>query len=311
MARQTCVYCGASLDADAQAVAALATRRVLRSGSLNDIEGAALGLERDRATRRYVVIDTTAATATAIATACGISAWEARQWQIAARYRLVRISSEAADGPLESSLRAAGMAVSVIDESTVRRAREPIPIESIDVSCIPAMCTLRSDTDAPAVRRGLPEREIAILISGFIQREKLKEPGTFKKAPNVRLEEAFLLHIHVRGFGQPWEIDPRRTVFGGEGLASAHMRTLQLVRRLAPDVPHDEAFRNVVPALSPGADPLSELAGFKPSPRGTAKEPRLVVLDNVAQFREYSAWRGALALAMDGEPRNHSSSGAK
>ena len=109
------------------------------------------------------------------------------------------------------------------------------------------------------------------------------------------MEEAWLVHVHLRHEARPWEIDPRRTAYEGPGLASAHMRTLELVRRLATVVSFDDAFKNIVPALSPGADPSNELAGLQGGgvkPRD--KEPKTVILDNVTQFREYSAWRGAL-----------------
>ena len=65
---------------------------------------------------------------------------------------------------------------------------------------------------------------------------------------------------------------------------------------LSVTVPHDQGFRTVVPALAPGIDPLSELTGLKSESKGLARPPPPVVLDNVTQFREYSAWRGVLAL---------------
>ena len=74
------------------------------------------------------------------------------------------------------------------------------------------------------------------------------------------------------------------------------MRTLELVRRLGATISHDEAFRNIVPALSPGVDPLTDLSGMRES-RPKGKEPKTVILDNVAQFREYSAWRAAVERA--------------
>jgi hypothetical protein len=184
----------------------------------------------------------------------------------------------------------------------VRQARNPIRLESIDTSRTPAECTLRNDPDAPLRRREVPEQDVALIVSASIRREKVKEAGSLKKTPDVRLEDAVLIHLHLRGETRPLELDPRRAVFEGQGLASAHMRTLDFVRRLAATVPHDEGFRNVVPALAPGVDPLSELSGLTTPPKTSAKEAKLIVLDNVAQFREYSAWRGALALVPSSLP---------
>ena len=95
---------------------------------------------------------------------------------------------------------------------------------------------------------------------------------------------------------RPWEIDPGRTGYQGPGPTSAYMRTLELVRRLAVTISHDEAFKNIVPALSPGVDPLTDLSGMRES-RPNGKEQKTVILDNVAQFREYSAWRAAVERA--------------
>jgi hypothetical protein len=76
------------------------------------------------------------------------------------------------------------------------------------------------------------------------------------------------------------------------------MQTLDLVRRLTAEAPIDETFRNFVPALSPGADGDEELPGLKGSPsKARDKQKKAVTLDNVAQFREYSAWRAGVERA--------------
>jgi hypothetical protein len=139
----------------------------------------------------------------------------------------------------------------------------------------------------------LPEEDLLILVSGFIRREKVKDQTSFKTRTDTRLEDAWIVHLHFRGEPRPWEIDARRTGYEGAGLASAHMQTMELVRRLGTSVPHDDSFRNVVPALAPGVDPTGDFAALKSGAKSPSKEPKRVVLDNLAQFREYSAWRGA------------------
>ena len=42
--------------------------------------------------------------------------------------------------------------------------------------------------------------------------------------------------------------------------------------------------------------PCAECHPVAPANQKKSKEPKVVVLDNVAQFREYSAWRGALEM---------------
>lgn len=298
MARANCVYCGAALSAAALEEAAQAAQRILQTRSLASLEAVATGTPRDPLPRRYVVIDTTASAVEVIAEACGVSGWEARQWQAASRYRLVRVSTEPADGPLESGLRARGLRVLIVPDEIVARSRNPIPLESIDPFADPAQCTIREDPEAPPQRRALREQDLALIVSASIKRERVKEAASRRAPADTRLEDAWLVHLHLRGEARPWEIDPLRTAYEGAGLASAHIRTLDLVRRLQACAPHDEAFKNVVPALSPGADPLSGLESFASSTnKNKGKEPKVVVLDNVAQFREYSAWRGAIEIA--------------
>jgi hypothetical protein len=301
MVRATCVYCGAALPEDGLEEAARAARKVLQSKNLAGLEAVTQGFGREQPPRRYVVIDTTSAPVERIAEACSVSVWEARQWQAASRYRLLKISAEPADGPLESGLVQSGLDPIVVPEATVARSRNPILLESIDPLADPPQCTVRDDAEASPSRRDLREGDLTLIVSAPIKRERVKDPAPSRPRAETRTEDAWLVHLHLRGEARPWEIDPLRTAYEGAGLSSAYMRTLELVRRLSALAPHDEAFRNIVPALSPGLDPLRDLDGLAPAAKRKDKEPRVVVLDNVAQFREYSAWRGALqALLREG-----------
>jgi hypothetical protein len=301
MARARCVYCGATLSSEGLEEAALAARRILQSKSLAGLESAATGLGRDWQSRRYVVIDTAAAGVEVIAEACAVSVWEARQWQASSRYRLLKVSAEPADGPLESGLRERGLRFLVVPDDTVARSRNPVLLESIDPSAGLAACTIRDDPEAPPLRRDLKDQDLALIVSASIKRQRVKDQDSRRPPTETRLEDAWLVHLHLKGEARPWEIDPLRTTYEGAGPASAYMRTLELVRRLSTIAPHDEAFRNIVPALSPGVDPLRGLESLATTPRKKAKEPKFVVLDNVAQFREYSAWRGAIESAQRNE----------
>lgn len=301
MARGSCMYCGAPLPREVLEAAAGAAERVLQSKSLAGLQAAAKGQDAGMVSRRYVVIDTSMASPEIVASACSVSIWEARQWQAASRYRLVKISQEAGEDRLESNLRGMGLDALVVSGEMVARARNPIPIESIDVSVQPTICGLRENPEALPSRQELNEGAITLIVSGPIKRERQK-PQTSKVHLDSRLEDAWLVHLHLRDETRPWELDPSRTGFEGAALASAHMQTLELVRRLSTSVPMDEAFRNVVPALSPGVDPLDDLPGVKnTSGNPQDKRQKAVMLDNVAQFREYSAWRGAVERL---RPRN-------
>jgi len=297
MARPTCVYCGVALPKDTIEEASLAAQRVLNSKTLFDLENAAKGADAVRPARRYLVIDTTSASAEALALGCSISEWETRQWQVASRYRLLRISDGSQDGPLESQLRERGVAPLVIPEDVVARARRPMTVETLDLSASPVLrAHLVEEPDAAVVPRDLREHDIVLMVSAIIKREKVREPVASRLRADRRLDDGYLVHLHLKGEPRPWEIDPGRTGYQGPGPTSAYMRTLELVRRLAATISHDEGFKNIVPALSPGVDPLTDLAGLRGS-RSKGKEPKTVILDNVAQFREYSAWRAAVEKA--------------
>jgi hypothetical protein len=296
MARANCMYCGAALSAELQEAAAASAKKVLQTRNIASLEAIARNAgTSEPAAKRYVVIDTGASPAEAIAAGCGVSLWEARQWQTASRYRLLRISTEPADGPLETGLRDKGLRVLSVPETTVVRSRNPIPVESIDPSVSPAPCTVRDNTEGPPSKTVLAEPDLALIISATIRREKKNEKPARGAPSEARLEDGWLVHFHFRGGTRPWDIDPRKTTYEGVGLASAFMRTLELVRRLSSFIPHDEAFRTVVPALSQSSDSLTDFKSFaSPDQARKGKDPKVIIFDNVAQFREYSAWRGAV-----------------
>ncbi|MEO6401891.1 MAG: hypothetical protein ABIP62_07740 [Vicinamibacteria bacterium] len=302
MARPTCVYCGAKLSVELLDEAASAARRVLQSKSLAGLEKAAKGSSPDQVWRRYLILDTKDASVASLASACRASTWEARQWQAASRYRLLKVTRET-DAPIESALREHRLPFFALSEEVVAAARSPLLLEAVDPTAAPLKVTFRTEADGPSMTRDIRNDDIAILLSAPIRREKVKEATSRHAQPDIRLEDAWLMHLHLKNEPRPFELDPRRVAFEGGGLTSAHMRSLELLRRLAVDVPHDEAFKNTVPALSPGTDPLIDLARLKTPPKSGAKDAKLVVLDNVAQFREYSAWRGAVEKArLQGSP---------
>lgn len=295
MARATCVYCGAALSAQILEEANLAAERVLKSKSLAHLEAAAKGHSGNQPPKRYLVADTSCTSAQILAQAASVSPWEARQWQAASRYRLLRITSEAEGSSLEARLEEMGVPCFSIPERIVAPARSPIPIESVDRASSPLQCSLRHSEESAPAQAALLEDEVALVISASIKRERVREQQASRRTrAETRLEDILVVHIHLKAETRPLEIDPRRTGFEGGGLASAHMGTLELVRRLSTTAAHDTSFRNAVPALSPAEDTSSDFAGLKKPIKPGAKEPKVVVLDNLAQFREYSAWRGAV-----------------
>lgn len=295
VARAQCLYCGAPLSAEGLQEATQAARRVIESKGLAHLEVAARGHGPDWRPRRYLVLDTASAPPEAIARACSVSLWDARQWQASSRYRLIRVTTDPPFSQMESEAAASSVRLLSVSEEEVERLRTPILVETLEVREDLLRLALRDDEEKPARRHDLEPAAIALIVSGPIRRERSKEPGSSKIRSDGRMEEVFLVHLHVRGETRPWEIHPHRSGFEGPGLASAHMRMTLLVRRLSQTVPHDQDFKNLVPAFSPGEDPSADLKDFS-GPKRRGKEPKVVVLDNLPQFREYSAWRGAIEL---------------
>lgn len=296
MARPTCVYCGARLSVELLEKAASAARRILQTSTLAGLEKAAKGISPDHVWRRYLILDTKDVSVESVASACLASTWEARQWQSASRYRLLKVTSETA-APIESALREHRLPFFALSEEVVGAARNPLLLEAVDSTSALLKVTFRAEAGGQSQTREIRNEDIAILLSAPIRREKVKEATSRHAQADTRLEDAWLMHLHLKDDPRPFELDPRRVAFQGGGSTSAYMRSLELLRRLAVHVPHDEAFKNTVPALSPGTDPLIELASLKTPQKSGAKEAKLVVLDNVAQFREYSAWRGTVEKA--------------
>ena len=295
MARANCLYCGAPLDAAAVAEAAMTSERVLRTRSLRHLEASVVD-EVGTAPRHYLIVETRSATTEQLVATCGISRWEAGQWQASSPYRLVRVTADQEDPLLERG-RCGALVVHSIPEKSVVVRKNPIPIESIDASGESIACSIRPEPEGKPQRRLVDAEALGLVVSGPIKRERVKAAVASKRAADIRLDDNWMVHLHLRGEDRPWEIDAHRTAFEAAFNNSAHMNLLELVRRLARTTTADESFRSFVPALSPGDDPAADL---RPLARGRkeGKEPRPAVLDNAAQFREYSAWRGALDAAL-------------
>jgi hypothetical protein len=96
------------------------------------------------------------------------------------------------------------------------------------------------------------------------------------------------------------ELDPGAFEFGQAPLASSSLLELtSWLEQLLVGVPSDDSFRRLPPALAPSAPETGVVAAAKalarPPIAGRSRrgEPRRI-LDNLEQFRFYSAWRAAL-----------------
>lgn len=297
-ARETCLYCGAVLSAEARALAVENADRILRSDTLPALSAIAQTTQ-NAASRTYIVLDVAGASEATLSSAFSISRWEARQWGAGPRYRLVRVSADAEADP---AFAAPDLTLHVLPGEAIQRARTPVRIHAVDDLAEPLVLSTRPDPEGPVVRRELIRGALSLIVYAPVRREKAPEVANARKPARTRLEDGLLVHLHMEGEPQPLEIDARRTAFEGEGPPSAFLRSMALIRRLSETVPLDDSFRLVVPALAPAPDSDDEVEGLRKATNRSTREPRRPTYDNAAQFRDYSAWRGALARHLRGNP---------
>jgi len=303
-----CLYCAAPLPPEIRSAAALSAERILASRDLRDLEarGADANADPDAgggSPPRPVIIDTLSTDPARLAEACGIAPWEARQWQLRSRYRLLRLAPDPEAQALIAQLKAAGVDAQALDSAATARARTPMRVLTLADEVVPFEASLQG-SDAARVLRVGPEERLALVIMAAIRRERAADPAQIKRAETLRLEDFLVIHLHFRGESAPWEIDARTTGFEGGGSVSAHMRLLALVRRLGEFTEVDDSFRHVVPALAP-ATPLEDETPLRRAEKRDGRKPEARTLfDNLTQFRQYSAWRGALAVLVPQESAN-------
>jgi hypothetical protein len=146
------------------------------------------------------------------------------------------------------------------------------------------------DTDDGAVAVAGPE--LLLVVRGPIAREY--PPSTeVRRLRLAGLDPGYRFHLHRRGEARPLELDPAGFEFGERAPGDSSMLRMNgWMAGLAAATPHDDTFRFVTPALAPAeADAGLAAAGALRRPAGRETTP---VLDNLAQFRAYSAWRAAV-----------------
>lgn len=302
VSRPTCLYCGAALPAEAVAQADAARAALDAAGAMSsalrgmppapaDSEQA----EEARA-RAVVVVETTRADADALGRVLGLSAYEAGQRVRRGGWQLLRVGLPAGNEEL-AALRATGAQAANLSHDDVSAAQRPeivaggtyaddrLELRTLEgrVALVPGALLLV--VRGPIVRRAQAGNDARLRVAGHA------EPG-------------LRLHLHRRNDPRPLELDPLAFEFGATGAPDgAGVLTLaRWVDAVAAGAPIDEGFRHVTPALGPaqpeayaGAAALDALRASRQ--RGQNAQ---AMLDNVAQFRFYSAWR-ALAERRAGQ----------
>jgi hypothetical protein len=278
-----CLYCGATLPENAPPPAELPD-----SG----------------ADRVVLVVDTTAGERVLVE-ALGLSLAEAALRSRRGRHQLHRILSANEAESEARRLAERGVIVILLAEAEVRQASHPRTARGGDLETGTFWLASRAQT----VR--LDAAEVLTIVWGPIRRELARrDPGplrTQRLAPGGRLQEGEVFHVHVRSDPRPLEIEPSSFEFSEArgGLESSRLRIQRALEALVPGVPIDRSFGTEVPALGvsqeSAPEPSSTLDGLraKTDPH-SSQRPTVVALDNLAQFRFHSAWRGLLARRLAG-----------
>lgn len=237
--------------------------------------------------RVLVVVALEGVDAARLAAAFGISPYEAGQWARRGGYHLHRAAAAAEAAAERERLAARGIAAFTFDEAAVRAAAEPEP-------------ALGGGFDGRALRVRTPggsvdiaAADLLLVVKGPITRE---HPSTdnLRWARTASLDPGFLFHLHRRDRPRPVEIDPAAFDFGAHrARESSLLEITGWITSLAAASPVDDGFRRITPALAPAPPAAAGAAAGPEDALRTSDARPPAILDNVAQFRFYSAWRGA------------------
>jgi hypothetical protein len=285
--RRRCLYCGSELPELAGA-----TARCAAPVPADDPGAAGSTTMEPGAARCYLVLDASRVDPQALAVALQLSAYEAAQRVRRGGLQLLRVANEDEAAREASRLGALGLSVERLPEAEVRRAEEPLVLSSGRFE----QDALRAEAASTALR--VARGELLLVVRGPIRREL--GPGIdWRKRRSHVPREGYRFHLHRLQDPRPIEIDPEGFEFpetSGEP-GSSLLRLLAWIDALAADAPVDDAFRSLAPALAPATEsPAAGLAAaraLRREDRQRGKDEAPTLLDNLRQFRAYSAWRGA------------------
>jgi hypothetical protein len=271
VARPRCLYCGAELPRELVA-------------SVKGVDSPAA--ETSRSDRVLLILDARGTDAKSLKAALGIPAFEAGQRALRGGFQLLRVAAQ--DDADAERFMALGLRVVRLAESETQAAMRPHLASGGEWT--QGTLHLRSDEGPiPIEKRGL-----LLVVRGPISREYQSE---FKgKRVLGTLPPGYRIHLHLVKDVRPVELDPDAFDFGRVPVASSSLLQMNAwLENLGPDLLVEEAFGSLAPALglsegAPGG-PFSSLSGTRRRAKG-AEAPK--ILDNLGQFRFYSAWRGTL-----------------
>jgi hypothetical protein len=138
------------------------------------------------------------------------------------------------------------------------------------------------------------------VVAGAIRREYQARETRARSFRSATLEQGYRFHLHRGDDPGPIELDPAGLEFDEDSRAAASslLRVGRWVSALSGAGATDQGFRFLPPALAP-ATPSPEAGVLAAAARLSSEaSEEAVVLDNLAQFRFYSAWRACAERAL-------------
>jgi hypothetical protein len=280
------VYCGADAPPEVAAAAPEASA------------------EPARTDRLLVLLRVEGAEPAVLARALGLAAADATQRVRRGGWQLLRIADPAAAEEQVPSLRDAGLRVALVAEAEVRAASRPVV--ALGGEWKESELSLRTSEGPFQVATA----DLLLLVQGPITRE-YQTSQEVKRSRTATLEGGYRYHLHRRGESRPLELDPGAFDFGAAASrASSLLQLSAWVQELGAGVSVDDGFRRLPPELgvaeTTAGGPLAAADAL--GVRGGRGEATLV-LDNLRQFRFYSAWRGALERGIHSPAREGTAPG--
>jgi hypothetical protein len=286
-----CVYCGAELDAALQTEAASSAAAQLGSRGAGDGAGLLPAAAEAPGGRSLLVLRVLGLEPGRLASALAEPLFAARQRVRQGGFQLLRVATDEAARAEAARLAAIGIELSALPEDEVRRAARPLVARGGALRDGVLRCrTLEGGEVA------LGGADVLLVVRGPIHREY--QVSESAKRPRLAVPgDGYRLHLHARDVPRPLELDPGGFEFHDErGVASSSLLRLEaFLEALCPAAPQDDGFRRLAPALGEAREEEGgALSATRALRKSSERKDRPLLLDNLRQFRDYSAWRGVL-----------------
>jgi hypothetical protein len=225
----------------------------------------------------------------ALARALSLAPADAAQRVRRGGWQLLRIAEPAAATEQGARLADAGLVAVLVSEAVVRASARPVV--ALGGEWTGRALALRTTEGSV----GVETDQLSLVVQGPITRE-YQTSLEVKRTRTATLEPGYRFHLHRRDQARPLELDPGAFDFGTSRKGSSSFLQLSgWMQELTRGVIVDDAFRRTPPELGVAeAAPAGPLAAAEAlGARSRSGEPPLI-LDNLRQFRFYSAWRAAV-----------------